>query len=197
MKIQWNKVTWYSKLLALALLVFLPFIGFYFGVQYQKNLATIEPGNPLLRLGQIVGGDKDIHGCIGSAGYSWCEVKQKCLRVWEEGCEAVPTAQVDFKAFINAKSQTCADKANKAYLIQKKMVFTAREGNCPDNSYFFGLYGNTPQEVFCTSHDSIAGPMEKCENPAYQEIFDNLLKLYSQFSGNLEMGSSIQAERIY
>lgn len=35
---------------------------------------------------QIVGGDKDIHGCIGSAGYSWCEAKQKCLRIWEENC---------------------------------------------------------------------------------------------------------------
>jgi phenylpyruvate tautomerase PptA (4-oxalocrotonate tautomerase family) len=34
----------------------------------------------------IVGGDKDEHGCIGSAGYSWCEAKQKCLRVWEESC---------------------------------------------------------------------------------------------------------------
>ncbi|MDD5433413.1 MAG: DUF5667 domain-containing protein [Candidatus Pacebacteria bacterium] len=36
---------------------------------------------------QIVGGDKDEHGCIGSAGYSWCEAKQKCLRVWEEPCQ--------------------------------------------------------------------------------------------------------------
>lgn len=35
---------------------------------------------------QIVGGDRDIHGCIGSAGYSWCQAKEKCLRVWEEGC---------------------------------------------------------------------------------------------------------------
>lgn len=34
----------------------------------------------------IVGGDRDSHGCIGSAGYSWCEVKQKCLRPWEETC---------------------------------------------------------------------------------------------------------------
>jgi hypothetical protein len=34
----------------------------------------------------IVGGDKDEHGCIGSAGYSWCESKQKCLRSWEENC---------------------------------------------------------------------------------------------------------------
>jgi hypothetical protein len=35
---------------------------------------------------QIVGGDRDEHGCIGSAGYSWCESKQKCIRVWEENC---------------------------------------------------------------------------------------------------------------
>ena len=34
----------------------------------------------------IVGGDKDEHGCIGSAGYQWCEVKNKCLRIWEEAC---------------------------------------------------------------------------------------------------------------
>ena len=35
----------------------------------------------------VVGGDKDEYGCIGSAGYSWCEIKQKCLRPWEEKCE--------------------------------------------------------------------------------------------------------------
>jgi len=34
-----------------------------------------------------VGGDKDEHGCIGSAGYTWCKVKEKCLREWEEPCE--------------------------------------------------------------------------------------------------------------
>jgi hypothetical protein len=35
----------------------------------------------------IVGGDKDSHGCIPSAGYTWCEAKQKCLRSWEEKCK--------------------------------------------------------------------------------------------------------------
>jgi len=37
----------------------------------------------------IVGGDMDEHGCIGSAGYMWCESKQKCLRAWEEQCPSV------------------------------------------------------------------------------------------------------------
>ncbi len=34
-----------------------------------------------------VGGDTDEHGCDASAGYTWCEPKQKCLRIWEEPCE--------------------------------------------------------------------------------------------------------------
>jgi len=39
----------------------------------------------------LVGNDRDAHGCIGSAGYSWCAEKSKCLRVWEEKCEATTT----------------------------------------------------------------------------------------------------------
>ncbi|KFG98555.1 hypothetical protein GQ56_0103325 [Burkholderia paludis] len=31
----------------------------------------------------VVGGDRDAHGCIGSAGYSWCEATQQCERPWE------------------------------------------------------------------------------------------------------------------
>ena len=26
------------------------------------------------------------HGCLIVTGYSWCEAKQKCLKIWEEGC---------------------------------------------------------------------------------------------------------------
>jgi len=34
----------------------------------------------------MVGNDSDSHGCKASAGYSWCDLKQKCLRAWEENC---------------------------------------------------------------------------------------------------------------
>jgi len=51
----------------------------------------------------IVGGDKDAHGCIGSAGYSWCEAKKTCIRPWEEYCTATtPKTAV----FICAGSKT-------------------------------------------------------------------------------------------
>ena len=33
-----------------------------------------------------LGNDRGIHGCIPSAGYSWCEKKKKCIRPWEEKC---------------------------------------------------------------------------------------------------------------
>ena len=36
---KFTQVTWYSKLLALILLVALPFIGFYAGVWYQKQVS--------------------------------------------------------------------------------------------------------------------------------------------------------------
>ncbi len=30
-----------------------------------------------------VGGDRDAHGCIGSAGYQWCAKENQCVRSWE------------------------------------------------------------------------------------------------------------------
>lgn len=35
----------------------------------------------------MVGGDRDSHGCIPSAGYNWCPSTSKCQRTWEEYCE--------------------------------------------------------------------------------------------------------------
>jgi hypothetical protein len=40
----------------------------------------------------IIGGETDSHGCIGSAGYSWCDAKQKCLKTWEEPCQITDVA---------------------------------------------------------------------------------------------------------
>ena len=31
----------------------------------------------------VVGADKDAHGCIGSAGYQWCATTKNCERAWE------------------------------------------------------------------------------------------------------------------
>lgn len=64
-----------------------------------KKCASINP-NP-----GNVGGDRDRHGCIGSAGYSWCEAKKKCLRGWEEAC---------------GTSNNCAKNGEKVYDMASK-----------------------------------------------------------------------------
>ena len=54
---------------------------YFFSSSSPKNTPT-QP--------EIVGGpdgSPDGHGCIPGAGYSWCEIKNKCLRVWEEACK--------------------------------------------------------------------------------------------------------------
>lgn len=44
----------------------------------------------------IVGADRDAHGCIGSAGYTWCGRELACVRSWElatqKGFEATAEA---------------------------------------------------------------------------------------------------------
>ena len=48
------------------------------GMSAQK--IVVVPGKR-----EMVGGDRDKHGCIGSAGYQWCEVQQDCIRIFEKG----------------------------------------------------------------------------------------------------------------
>ncbi|WP_292654313.1 peptidase [Nitratifractor sp.] len=43
----------------------------------DKNQETVAP-----QQGKT-GSDRDAHGCIGSAGYHWCERIDKCVRPWE------------------------------------------------------------------------------------------------------------------
>ena len=56
-------------------------------VDSDVNSPTTSTGTPM------VGNDRDAHGCIPSAGYSWCQSKNKCLRPWEESCTATSSPQ--------------------------------------------------------------------------------------------------------
>lgn len=58
---------------------------------------------------QVVGGDKDEHGCIGSAGYSWCQTKNKCLRIWEEPCIGANDTEEITQALIEKHPTWTAD----------------------------------------------------------------------------------------
>ncbi|RQT32803.1 hypothetical protein [Burkholderia contaminans] len=42
-----------------------------------------SPAPPAPPAPPMPGSDRDSHGCIPSAGYSWCEQTQQCERPWE------------------------------------------------------------------------------------------------------------------
>jgi len=78
--------------LIIAIVVILATGGYlYYYANYNKPFEVITPNPSSSTTDNIVGNDRDEHGCIGSAGYSWCAVKNKCLREWEEKCEAIDT----------------------------------------------------------------------------------------------------------
>jgi hypothetical protein len=56
-------------------------------------------------LPSVVGADRDAHGCIGSAGYTWCAQQSACVRPWElareKGFELVDEA---FERFCSGKA---------------------------------------------------------------------------------------------
>ena len=46
-------------------------------------VGVVYKGKMKLNKGKTLGGGRDARGCIGSAGYSWCEKTESCERPWE------------------------------------------------------------------------------------------------------------------
>jgi hypothetical protein len=78
-----------KKVLLISSLVLLVLI-ILFMVLYSSYLKKLDSK----KSPDLIGGQKDIHGCLIAAGYSWCELKEKCLRTWEEPCEVQPTPAI-------------------------------------------------------------------------------------------------------
>ena len=55
-------------------------------------VACSQPAEPTT---QMVGNDRDAHNCIASAGYTWSQVRQSCIRLWEEGTALTPVIEIE------------------------------------------------------------------------------------------------------
>lgn len=51
---------------------------------------------------QTIGVDKDEHGCLASAGETWSELLQSCIRVFEVGTRLHPVEIAESEAVISA-----------------------------------------------------------------------------------------------
>lgn len=49
---------------------------------------------------EMVGNDKDEHGCIASTGYTWSEVQKDCIRLWEKGVRLASVENAENTLFI-------------------------------------------------------------------------------------------------
>ena len=67
-----------------AMSVCLVFTGALFASCGSNSVKKVETAEKTEET-KMVGNDKDEHGCIASAGYTWCEVQKDCIRLWEKG----------------------------------------------------------------------------------------------------------------
>ena len=66
----------------------------------QADNAAEEPTTPQQET--MVGGDRDEHGCIGSAGYTWSVLRGECIQVFEVGTRLNPVDVEQEEAVISA-----------------------------------------------------------------------------------------------
>jgi hypothetical protein len=106
---------------------------------------------------------------------------------------STPVSAVDFAPFQKlARSGGCNDKRNRLFLIDDQLVFWDEEGNCSDAAYSQTLYGSTPDQVLCVFHDSIAGPVRKCQDQRYQGMFNTMTDNLSKPDLGLGPGHTVQ-----
>ena len=105
-------------------------------IKWKCAGVTTTPTSPTEN---IVGGDHDAHGCVGTAGYSWCETKQKCLRLWEESCD---TSNVPVPQQISCPSKTGNEKNTACMALYQpvcaKVQVECIKAPCPPISQTFG-----------------------------------------------------------
>lgn len=83
----------------------------------QNNIPTTLPTNPP----EVVGGDKDEHGCIPSAGYQWNEEKQMCVRPWEEEKKSIEEKYAKTSPIL-LKDVNNGEASGEAWIILKDNV---------------------------------------------------------------------------
>jgi hypothetical protein len=110
----------------------------------------------------------------------------------QAGQHVVQGEPVTAEFIAQAQAASCADQRNRLFVIDKRVVFWDRAGNCADNSYARSLYGATPQTQLCSASDSIAGPRITCADAQWRAMFDTILANLDK--ADLGLGSGHQVE---
>jgi len=117
------------------------------------------------------GNDIDDNFCIASAGYSWCEPKQKCLREWEEACEddsGVGGVTVQGCNLACSSNSEC-EADHRCYNGQCRLVTNVSSTTCqpkPDQGLNFGCNSYCADSKECDSEYScLENKCRRADNP--------------------------------
>ena len=74
----------------------------------NDGVTVFRHGDEESRSANLAGGDRDAHGCIGSAGYHWCAKLDQCVRPWEleQGEAAAEISPEEFAAYCQDSAST-------------------------------------------------------------------------------------------
>ena len=61
----------------------------------KKKQETDNNSDSLKNIPQAIGNDRDEHGCLASAGYTWSEVQKDCIRFLKREYESMRLMEVN------------------------------------------------------------------------------------------------------
>jgi hypothetical protein len=96
----------------------------------QEKSTFVKTDTPEAQKPMRTGNDRDEHGCIGSAGFQWSEVKKECIRLFEKGIRLEPKAahlNQTLSAFAVFKSDTDEAQAEIFLPNEKKSILLAQD----------------------------------------------------------------------
>ena len=99
-----------------------------------------------------VGADRDEHGCIASAGYTWSQLRKSCIRLWEEATPLTPVATEEAPVLAAYFLQNMAGNKTEVFLPGQagSMILTAQAN--PSIATWVGRQG-----FWVLTHDKTQG----------------------------------------
>ena len=95
----------------------------------KKEEVKENPNQKVEEQEELVGADRDEHGCITSAGFSWSELQQTCVQLWEAGVRLGPIEVKEgdavFSAFVlfnkdESKAEVVLPNKEGSVILNKK-----------------------------------------------------------------------------
>jgi len=149
------------------------------------------PACPIASNQPFVGGDKDAHGCIGSAGYTWCEAKQKCLRSWEEDCNILSDVYPLFSnATWSSPITTKLDTSNESNVPVQEIKGTGQISDNTQSQDFSNYYKNKLTAAGWTEDVTMAANGNVGGEVAYRKDNNLIVLNYQLTPGKITSGAN-------